>query len=58
MRIASISEAARYSDRDVMLSWMPLSHDMGLIGFHLNILAAQASHAIMRTELFARRPLL
>jgi len=56
--IASISEAAAYSDRDVMLSWMPLSHDMGLIGFHLNILAAQASHGIMRTELFARRPLL
>jgi hypothetical protein len=40
------------------LSWMPLSHDMGLIGFHLNMLAAGASHAIMRTELFARRPLL
>ena len=56
--IASISEAAAYSDRDVMLSWMPLSHDMGLIGFHLNILAAGASHGIMRTELFARRPLL
>jgi len=56
--IASISEAAEYSDRDVMLSWMPLSHDMGLIGFHLNILAAQASHGLMRTELFARRPLL
>ena len=56
--IASISEAAGYSDRDVMLSWMPLSHDMGLIGFHLNILAAGASHGIMRTELFARRPLL
>ena len=56
--IASIHEAGAYSDRDVTLSWMPLSHDMGLIGFHLNMLAAGASHAIMRTELFARRPLL
>ena len=37
---------------------MPLSHDMGLIGFHLTLLATEASHAIMRTELFARRPLL
>ena len=56
--IASIIEAAAFSDRDVALSWMPLSHDMGLIGFHLNMLACGASHAIMRTELFARRPLL
>ena len=56
--IASIIEAAAFSDRDIALSWMPLSHDMGLIGFHLNMLACGASHAIMRTELFARRPLL
>lgn len=40
------------------MSWMPLSHDMGLIGFHLAQLASGIEHAIMRTELFARRPLL
>lgn len=56
--IASIIAAAEFSDRDVALSWMPLSHDMGLIGFHLNMLACGASHALMRTELFARRPLM
>ncbi|MDF1485071.1 non-ribosomal peptide synthetase [Ramlibacter sp. H39-3-26] len=56
--IASIIEAGAFSARDVALSWMPLSHDMGLIGFHLNMLACGASHAIMRTDLFARRPLL
>jgi acyl-CoA synthetase (AMP-forming)/AMP-acid ligase II len=56
--IASIIEAAAFSDRDSALSWMPLSHDMGLIGFHLTMLAGGVSHAIMRTELFARRPLL
>ncbi|GAB3663742.1 non-ribosomal peptide synthetase [Ramlibacter alkalitolerans] len=56
--IASIAEAAAFTDRDVALSWMPLSHDMGLIGFHLTMLACGISHAIMRTELFARRPLL
>jgi acyl-CoA synthetase (AMP-forming)/AMP-acid ligase II len=56
--IASIIEAAAFTDRDVSLSWMPLSHDMGLIGFHLNMLASGVSHSIMRTDLFARRPLL
>lgn len=56
--IAGIIEAGAFSDRDIALSWMPLSHDMGLIGFHLNMLACGASHAIMRTDLFARRPLL
>ena len=56
--IASITEAAEFTDGDRALSWMPLSHDMGLIGFHLNMLACGASHTIMRTELFVRRPLL
>ena len=56
--IGSIREAAAFSDRDIALSWMPLSHDMGLIGFHLNMLACGVSHLIMRTDLFARRPLL
>ena len=37
--IAAIAEAGEFSDRDLALSWMPLSHDMGLIGFHLNMLA-------------------
>ena len=56
--IHSIREAAAFSDRDVALSWMPLSHDMGLIGFHLNMFACGVSHLLMRTDLFARRPLM
>jgi acyl-CoA synthetase (AMP-forming)/AMP-acid ligase II/aryl carrier-like protein len=56
--IHSIRDAAAFSDRDVALSWMPLSHDMGLIGFHLNMLACGVSHLLMRTDLFARRPLM
>jgi len=56
--IDSIATGAGYTERDSALSWMPLSHDMGLIGFHLTLLAAHVSHTIMRTELFARRPLL
>jgi acyl-CoA synthetase (AMP-forming)/AMP-acid ligase II/acyl carrier protein len=37
---------------------MPLTHDMGLIGYHLSVLAAGMSHAVMDTNVFVRRPLL
>src|SRR5271165_7158334 len=47
-----------YSDRDVTLSWMPLTHDMGLIGFYLVQFAARAHVHLMPTDLFVRRPIL
>jgi len=56
--IGAIIERGRFTDRDVSLSWMPLTHDMGLIGFHLCMLAAGIEHTIMDTRLFSRRPLL
>jgi acyl-CoA synthetase (AMP-forming)/AMP-acid ligase II len=37
---------------------MPLTHDMGLIGFHVNMLVYGMSQYIMSTDLFSRRPLL
>ena len=43
---------------DVSLSWMPLTHDMGLIGFHLTPVVADADHCLMPTALFVRRPTL
>jgi acyl-CoA synthetase (AMP-forming)/AMP-acid ligase II len=43
---------------DSSLSWMPLTHDMGLIGFHLTPVVADVDHALMPTALFVRRPLL
>jgi acyl-CoA synthetase (AMP-forming)/AMP-acid ligase II/acyl carrier protein len=53
-----VSEAAALTENDVSLSWMPLTHDMGLIGFHL-IMFVNLIHAhLMPTELFIRRPLL
>lgn len=55
--IRAIVTAAGFTDRDVALSWMPLTHDMGLIGFHLTMLAARISHTLMDTRLFSRRPL-
>ena len=48
----------KYNDHDVTLSWMPLTHDMGLIGFFLMQFANRVHVNLMPTELFVRRPLL
>jgi acyl-CoA synthetase (AMP-forming)/AMP-acid ligase II/aryl carrier-like protein len=59
--IANISGAGsvdRYSEQDVSLSWMPLTHDMGLIGFYLVLFNTSAQINLMPTDLFVRRPLL
>jgi acyl-CoA synthetase (AMP-forming)/AMP-acid ligase II/acyl carrier protein len=56
--IHGITQAAQITERDVSLSWMPLTHDMGLIGFHLVMFANRVHSHLMPTELFIRRPLL
>ena len=50
--------AGGYTDRDVTLSWMPLTHDMGLIGLYLIQFANRSQINLMPTDLFVRRPLL
>jgi len=54
----AIALGANYSPDDISLSWMPLTHDMGLLGFHLNMIAVGMSQCLMPTDLFSRRPLL
>ncbi|HWK03302.1 MAG TPA: amino acid adenylation domain-containing protein, partial [Puia sp.] len=44
--------------QDSMLSWMPLSHDMGLICFHLTGVHAGIDQYIMPASLFVKKPLL
>ncbi len=56
--IRAIVEGAGWGADDQSLSWMPLTHDMGLIGYHLSVLAAGMNHAVMDTSVFVRRPLL
>jgi len=51
-------QAAGFGDQDVSLSWMPLTHDMGLIGFHLMMAYAGVRQYLMPTDLFVRRALL
>jgi acyl-CoA synthetase (AMP-forming)/AMP-acid ligase II/acyl carrier protein len=52
------TEVDRFDTDDVSLSWMPLTHDMGLIGFYLMQFANRVHVNLMPTELFVRRPLL
>jgi len=53
-----VSEATKFNDGDVSVSWMPLTHDMGLIGMFIMMFANRMQLNLMPTELFIRRPLL
>jgi fatty-acyl-CoA synthase len=44
--------------QDRALSWLPLYHDMGLVGFLLSPLAAQMTVDLLPTGAFVRRPLM
>ncbi len=44
------------SREDRFLSWVPLTHDMGMIGYHLMPLVVGCDQALMPTSLFVRRP--
>ena len=52
------TEVGGFNEDDVSLSWMPLTHDMGLIGFHIVMFANRVHSHLMPTDLFIRRPLL
>jgi acyl-CoA synthetase (AMP-forming)/AMP-acid ligase II/acyl carrier protein len=52
------TQAAGFCEQDVSVSWMPLTHDMGLIGFHLMMMYAGVRQHQMPTDLFVRRALL
>ena len=54
--IDAIGCAARYTPNDSTISWMPLTHDMGLIGFHLNPVHNNMNQYLIPTNVFVRRP--
>ncbi len=56
--LQAIVQGSNSSQQDVSLSWMPLTHDMGIIGFHLAPLFLGATQYLMPTDVFIRRPLL
>ncbi|MFD2671575.1 amino acid adenylation domain-containing protein [Marinicrinis sediminis] len=54
----AIAASTEMTDNDSFLSWMPLTHDMGLIACHLTPLVLGIDQAIMPTSLFIRQPVL
>ncbi|SHN76693.1 condensation domain-containing protein, partial [Chitinophaga sp. CF418] len=56
--ISDIRERSATTAVDSALSWLPLTHDMGLICFHLSCVIAGIDQYLIATPLFIRRPLL
>jgi len=56
--VNAICQRAKLNSDDTGLSWMPLTHDMGLIGLHITFIFLCINQYSMSTELFSRRPLL
>lgn len=52
-----ISKGIDADSSSIACSWMPLTHDMGLIGFHLTSAVIMCSQTIFAPEVFIRYPL-
>jgi fatty-acyl-CoA synthase len=53
---AILSHGLEIRPDDRAVSWLPLYHDMGLVGFLLSPLAGQVTVDLLATQDFARRP--
>ncbi len=56
--LRAIVYETKMTEDDSSLSWMPLTHDMGFIGFHLAMLYGGVNQYFMPTNLFIRTPTL
>ncbi len=54
--LRQLTEASALTEHDVVVSWMPYFHDMGLIGTHLAPLAARARQVKIGPLAFAKNP--
>ncbi|MDQ3192183.1 MAG: amino acid adenylation domain-containing protein [Bacteroidota bacterium] len=56
--IKAIIACSDLRESDSTIGWMPLTHDMGLIGFHFTPLFRGIDQILMPTNLFVRQPAL
>lgn len=56
--LRAIVEGMKGTEDDITLSWMPLTHDMGLVGMHLVPVFCKMSSLLMPTMLFLKSPIL
>ncbi|WP_395670535.1 fatty acyl-AMP ligase [Phenylobacterium sp.] len=56
--LAITRDGLKVKPSDRAVSWLPLYHDMGLIGFLLSPLASQMTVDLLPTAAFVRRPLI
>ncbi|WP_248547770.1 non-ribosomal peptide synthetase [Paenibacillus odorifer] len=54
--VRAIASGGKWETEERILCWMPLTHDMGLIGCHLSPLVKRMHQFHMPTALFIRRP--
>jgi len=54
---AGIRDALHIDDKDVLASWLPLSHDMGMIGFVCLPMRMGLEAVVVTPEQFLRRPI-
>lgn len=51
-------KAMEVSEKDVYLSWLPLTHSFGLIGTYITPFLAKLKYYIMPSDLFVKNPIL
>ncbi len=56
--LAILEHGLQVRPGDRAISWLPLYHDMGLVGFLISPMAGQVTVDLLATQDFARRPLL
>jgi len=55
--VSDIISSLKITGSDLLLNWMPLTHDMGMVGFHLTGLMRGIDQVCISTAAFIRRPL-
>lgn len=56
--ISDLFNGAKVTEKDSTLSWLPLTHDMGIIGFHMVPFYGGISQTIINSSLFVFKPML